>query len=449
MSPSDGKLLADRTDAGRRLAAALAPLRPERPVVLALPRGGVPVAYEVARALGVPLDVTIVRKLGAPAQPELGFGAIAEGGVAWINRPLCAQLGLTAEEIGRIAQREALEVERRARRFRGERPPIQVRGRTVILIDDGVATGGTARAAIRLLRARGPRRLVLAVPVAPPETAEELAREVDGWVCLETPPDFFAIGQFYDDFRQVSDEQVRALLERAQREEAAMADATKGGERAVTVAAGGVELEGTLALPDGAEGLVLFAHGSGSSRFSPRNRRVARALGAGSLATLLVDLLTAEEEEIDRLTAELRFDIELLSARLIGAVDWLLRDPATRGLRIGLFGSSTGAAAALMAAAARPEAIGAVVSRGGRPDLAGGALGRVRCPTLFIVGGADREVLELNRAALAELGDGRDLQVVPGATHLFEEPGALERVARLALDWFRLNLAPRERPAHA
>lgn len=207
--------------------------------------------------------------------------------------------------------------------------------------------------------------------------------------------------------------------------------------RPVRVPVGGaIVLDGDLGLPADARAVVLFAHGSGSSRFSPRNRHVARLLNEGRLATLLVDLLTAEEEAVDISTRGLRFDIPLLAARLAAAIDWLGREPAAADLPIGCFGSSTGAAAALVAAVDRPEAVAAVVSRGGRPDLAGPALPRVAAPTLLIVGGEDRQVLDLNRAALARLACEKQLAIVPGATHLFEEPGALDEAARLARAWF-------------
>jgi dienelactone hydrolase len=207
-------------------------------------------------------------------------------------------------------------------------------------------------------------------------------------------------------------------------------------ERHVRVPAGQVTLEGDLCLPGGAHGIVLFAHGSGSSRRSPRNRQVARALNRAGLATLLMDLLTAEEEAVDVRTAQLRFDIGLLAERLVDAADWLPGEPTTRSLRLGCFGASTGAAAALVTAAERPEAVGAVVSRGGRPDLAGAALDEVRAPTLLIVGGDDLPVIDLNLIALDRLRCERRLAIVPGATHLFEEPGTLDRVSELARDWF-------------
>jgi len=211
-------------------------------------------------------------------------------------------------------------------------------------------------------------------------------------------------------------------------------------EQSVRVRAGAVTLDGDLTLPDGARAIVLFAHGSGSSRLSPRNRHVAELLNEAGLATLLVDLLTPEEEMTDARTARLRFDIRLLAQRLVEVTDWLRERAETRGLRVGYFGASTGAAAALVAAAIRPEAVGAIVSRGGRPDLAGRALSLVRAPTLLIVGGEDGVVIELNREALAELRAEATLVIVPGATHLFEEPGAMDEVARLAREWFERHL---------
>ena len=213
-------------------------------------------------------------------------------------------------------------------------------------------------------------------------------------------------------------------------------------ERLVCVTAGPVRLDGNLTLPEGSPAVVLFAHGSGSSRHSSRNRHVARLLNEAKLATLLIDLLTLDEEAIDARTAHLRFDIDLLAERLVDATDWLTRYPDSQYLSIGYFGASTGAAAALVAATERPDVVSAVVSRGGRPDLAGPALMRVRAPTLLIVGGNDVQVIQLNRAALAQLRCEKQLVIVPGATHLFEEPGALDEVARFAREWFHRHLIP-------
>jgi pimeloyl-ACP methyl ester carboxylesterase len=217
-------------------------------------------------------------------------------------------------------------------------------------------------------------------------------------------------------------------------------------DQSVRIPAGTVALEGTLAVPAGAEAIVLFAHGSGSSRHSPRNRFVAEMLRDAHLGTLLMDLLTVREEDIDAATGRLRFDIPFLAARLVAATDWLLARASTRRLRIGYFGASTGAAAALVAAAQRPKTVGAIVSRGGRPDLAREVLGGVRAPTLLIVGERDRAVLAMNEEALRALRTEKELAIVPGATHLFEEPGALEQVAQLAASWF-LRYLPTEAEA--
>ena len=208
--------------------------------------------------------------------------------------------------------------------------------------------------------------------------------------------------------------------------------------REAAVDAGTAVLEGTLTLPANARGVVLFAHGSGSSRHSPRNRYVAEELNNAGLATLLIDLLTQDEESVDVYTAEFRFDIPLLAGRLAGATDWLASQLETGELDVGYFGASTGAGAALVAASLKPERVGAIVSRGGRPDLAGqDALSKVQAPTLLIVGGNDAPVIQMNAEAQGYLHVKNELKIVPGATHLFEEPGALEEVARLAADWFK------------
>jgi len=212
------------------------------------------------------------------------------------------------------------------------------------------------------------------------------------------------------------------------------------GEHRVRIPAGSVSLHGDLMVPDGSRGIVLFAHGSGSSRHSPRNRYVAAALREARLATLLMDLLTMDEEAIDARTGHLRFDIALLASRLVATTDWLVSEPDTAHLAIGYFGASTGAAAALIAGAERRQVVRAIVSRGGRPDLAGDALGRVTAPTLLIVGGHDEPVIAMNRDAMAQMRAKVELEIVPGASHLFEEAGTLETVARLARDWFVRHL---------
>src|SRR5205085_225713 len=225
--------------------------------------------------------------------------------------------------------------------------------------------------------------------------------------------------------------------------EAAMSNTGYAGvERAhdVQIASGAATLEGELRVPAGAQGVVLFAHGSGSSRHSPRNQYVARRIRAAGVGTLLFDLLTREEEAVDIYTRHLRFDIGLLAERLVDATNWLKQSDELERLRVGYFGSSTGGGAALVAAAELGDSVGAVVSRGGRPDLAGDALPKVKAPTLLIVGGLDYPVIEMNESALARMRCEKELKIVPGATHLFEEPGTLQEVARLAADWFQKHL---------
>jgi len=437
----------DRTDAGRRLAAKLQQYAGRDDViVLALPRGGVPVAFEVARALRAPLDILVVRKLGLPQRSELAMGAVASGGIRLVDTEIVRHFGVSESDVAAVIAAEEQELVRRERLYRGGRPFPDVRGKIVILVDDGLATGATMAAAAAALKRQDPARLIVAVPVSSPETCDTFRNFVDDIVCAVTPEPFYAVGLWYEDFSQTTDDEVHDLLERARREADAHLRTAEGvqvrtEERTVHVAADHVRLEGAFAVPHGARGVVLFAHGSGSSRHSPRNRYVARELHAAGLATLLVDLLTADEEREDARMRHLRFDIGLLAGRLIRAIEWLAAQPETRALKVGLFGASTGGGAALVAAAQRPEAVGAVVSRGGRPDLAGDALPRVRAPTLLIVGGDDEHVIELNEEAMTRIRGPVRLEIIAGASHLFEEPGALERVAQLARGWFAQHLA--------
>lgn len=450
-------IFADRADAGRRLAAKLGHLRDEPVVVLGLPRGGVPVALEVATALGAPLDVIVVRKLGVPYQPELGMGAIGEDGARIINDEIVRRVGVSQRQLADVESRERRELERRASRFRGDRPRAPLAGRTAVVVDDGIATGSTARAACQVAREHGAARVVLAVPVAPPGWTARFHGVADELVCVDTPDPFGAIGQFYADFAQTSDDEVLSCLRRASRRTAATmpGDGTAGAGTAgddpparddeVTVHAGAVRLGGHLTVPDGAaSGVVVFAHGSGSSRHSPRNRDVASVLHRAGLGTLLFDLLTADEEH-DRAKV---FDVDLLAHRLVDVTRWLRSLPGLDDLRVGYFGASTGAAAALWAAAEPDADIAAVVSRGGRPDLAAPRLAAVTAPTLLVVGGDDDVVLDLNRQAQAQLRRCENhLTVIPGATHLFAEPGTLQAAAEAARDWFIRHLAPAPRRA--
>lgn len=437
----------DRRDAGRRLAAVIAARRDlvdADPIVIGLPRGGVPVAAEVAAVIGAPLDVIVVRKVGVPYQPELALGAVGEGDVLVLDEAMARNLQIGGDEIERLVAAERAAVAQRSRRFRTSTPQLSLRDRLVIIIDDGVATGATARAACNVARAAGARHVVLAVPVAPVDAAARLGHDVDEFIALSTPESFMAVGQWYRDFGQVDDDEVIALLRsgrpvpvsggalgtaRARIETPVTIEVETGPDRSATLA-------GTLCVPESATGLVVFAHGSGSSRHSPRNRFVAERLADSGLATLLFDLLTEREER----NRAMVFDIPTLTDRLVAVIRWCTGQPQLRGLRIGLFGASTGAAAALLAAADLEVEIAAVVARGGRPDLVIESLHRVLAPTLFIVGGADALVLDLNRQARARLQVDSALEVVPGADHLFSQPGALEQVAQLATEWFADHL---------
>jgi putative phosphoribosyl transferase len=424
----------DRREAGRRLAERLPGLRASSPLVLGLPRGGVPVAFEVAKALEAPLDVLVVRKLGVPFQPELGMGAVGEDGERVLNRDVLRQAGVTEPQLAEVEARERAQVEERAVRLRRGRPAIPLEGRTVVIVDDGLATGGTARAAVHVARARGADRVILAVPVAPPETVAALRRDADDVVAVETPEPFFAIGGWYADFSPTSDQEVVELLTIAG---GAVDGVDKEVDKEVVIPAQQGQLPGRLTIPSGATGLVVFAHGSGSGRHSPRNHAVARALNDAGLGTLLFDLLSPEEEA-DRANV---FDIPLLAGRLGAATAWLRDEEDAGALPIGFFGASTGAGAALWAAAEPDSPVRAIVSRGGRPDLARARLTAVRAPTLLIVGGRDEAVLEMNRDAARHLTCEHRIEVVSGATHLFEEPGALEVVGDLATRWFLEHLA--------
>src|SRR6266568_2905611 len=444
----------DRTDAGRHLASSLDRLRGSDVVVLGLPRGGVPVAFEVARALGAPLDVIVVRKLGVPYQPELAMGAIGEGGIRVSNDDVIRRGGITSQEIAAVEERERADLDQQAQRFRAGRPHTDLAGRTAVIVDDGIATGSTAAAACQVARQLGASQVVLAVPVGAPESLDALRKVCDDVVCPHAPPFFMAVGTFYDDFRHVSDHEVSDLLARAHEAEtvpaagdqaaAAPGPASAGGnvpEAAapgsdretpghmvatrsqrqtagsrgrdedvdLQVADGAITLAGHLTRPANAAGTVIFVHGSGSSRHSPRNRFVAEQLNA---------------------------------ARLADVTAWLRGQPGGLPPALGYFGASTGAAAALWAAAEPGAHIDAVVSRGGRPDLADTRLADVHSPTLLIVGGRDEVVLGLNKQAQQQLRCENRLAIVPGATHLFEERGALRTVTRLARDWFAAHFAP-------
>ncbi len=413
--------------------------------MIALPRGGVPVAFEVARRLSAPLDVLAVRKLGAPANPEFAIGAIAEDGTAVFDAVSARRAGMTEATLERTIEKEARELRRRVERYRDERAPIDVRGRSTIVVDDGLATGLTDLAAVRALRARGAGRIVVAVPVGARQAVALVRQEADEVVCLAIPHDLGGVGRWYSDFAPVSDDEVLALLEAAgsghlpaarQITPQGRTRRSSPAERELQLDLGGAVLAGDLTIPRRPRGIVVFAHGSGSSRRSPRNRAVAATLSGAGLGTLLFDLLTEPEGHHRQRV----FDIPLLARRLEGVTRWVVAEPDLRELPVGYLGASTGAAAALRAAAATHDVVRAVVCRGGRPDLAADRLPYVTAPTLLLVGSRDTEVIEHNRRAAAMLRCSHDLVVIDGADHLFSEPGTLQTVARLAADWFSGHL---------
>jgi len=442
----------DRVDAGRRLALELRHLAGPDLVVLGLPRGGVPVAFEVARALGAPLDVIVVRKLGVPTHPELGMGAIGEDGVTIVNDEIVRAAGVGSAQFAQVEARERAELDRRMVRFRRVRPRLDLHGRTALVVDDGVATGSTARAACEVARLHGAARVVLAVPVASADFDPGVGL-VDQFVCVQSPAGFGAVGAYYVDFSPTTDDEVVRMLESATRA-ADRAPAPPAGparpsvaarpselaarDEDVTVLVGSQCLCGRLTVPAGALGLVVFAHGGGSSRHSPRNRRVAAVLNGAGFGTLLFDLLSVEEARDRRMVD----DVDLAARRVLGATAWLRSQPGLATLPIGYCGASTGAAAALRAAADSAVPIAAVVSRSGRPDLVGPKLANVRAPTLFVVGGRDPAVLGVNRDATEVLGARSKLAIIPGAGHLFEEAGTLDAAAEAARDWFERHLVP-------
>jgi len=423
--PSGDMHFKNRIDAGQQLGAALSHLANSNLIVLGLPRGGVPVAFEVASHLHAPLDVLIVRKLGTPANRELAFGAVGEGGVQVLNEDVVQTERLSEQAISRITTEQNSEIERRHVVYRNGRPPLNLTGKTAVVIDDGLATGATARAACMVAKRLGANRVVLAVPVAPSGWEKGFLDVTDERVSLFQSPDFGSVGYFYENFDPISDETVRALLAFSvhhQVDEEAAIDV--GGHRAVMA---------DLRAPLGATGVVVFAHGSGSGRKSPRNMRVADSMHGAGFATVLVDLLDVDDQD-DR-----TFDIPYLAERLTRVVEWVKKHPILGRLPLALYGASTGAAAAVVAAA-NDHDIRCVVCRGGRVDLAAEQVAELVQPVLLIVGSLDTVVLGLNKSFCEAVGSRCTMKVVEGASHLFEENGALQQVARQAIEYLTSHL---------
>ena len=450
-------LFRDRVDAGRQLAERIAqqliddlaePNGPA-PVILGLPRGGVPVAAEVAARLHAPLDIILVRKLGVPSQPELGFGAIGEDGVRVLSAEIMKAAGVTEHEAAHVEARARVELVKRAELFRSVVAAVPLAGRTAVIVDDGLATGSTAIAAAHVARAHGASRVMLAVAVAPPGWTSRCAGVVDEMVAVATPVGFSSVGQWYEDFSPTTEDEVIEILRAARQEDqAAVPDpAVAPTSTRVQIPWGqqgsGEYLIGDLVIPEHPTGIVVFAHGSGSSRHSPRNHLVADHLRTAGIATLLIDLLTDREQHADQPADqhEIEHGIDELGARMVAAIDWVRTNSDLADLKIGVCGASTGAAVALWAAARPASPVAAVVSRGGRPDLARRVLSEVHAPTLLIVGSRDHQVLQLNTEAGALMVCEKELVVVPGATHLFEESGTLIEAAQAATAWFLRHFA--------
>ena len=432
------RVFTDRFSAGLELAQHLESLVGQDVVVLAATRGGIPVAFEVAEHLKAPLDVLLVHRLDVPSHPGQHFAAIGEDGARVVDPVAVRKWQLGDDDIVRIDTAKRAALRRRGRQLRGDRGRIPLAGRIAVVVDDGMNLATTVGAACDIARARGARKVVVAAPTGPHDVEAMLAGCADEVVCLDTVPQSRPLRRDYRHLPAVSDAELATLLDRAGRESAR--DAEHAVERAPmlrdeevqVLVAGNTSVAGHLTVPDNPTGVVVFAHGSGSSRHSPRNRLVADVLNRAGLATLLFDLLTPAEE---RNRANV-FDVDLLAGRLVDVTRWLARQPGTASLPVGYFGASTGAAAALVAATDPRVQISAVVSRGGRPDLADQALAKVTAPTLLIVGSRDHVVLRLNREAAAAIPGTCEIAVVPGASHVFEEPGTLDEVAVIARDWF-------------
>lgn len=451
------QIFQDRKQAGILLAAKLRLLRDQdwkNTIILALPRGGIPVGFEISKALGAPLEALIVRKIGHPQQPEYGVGAIAEGGFYWPDPDAVGMSKSLLSQLNPIIEQEKKEIERRVELYRNNRALTSLSGKTVLIVDDGLATGVTARVAAQYAKAKGAKKIILAVPVSSKRAANSMKSDVDKFICLNESSSFYAVGQFYRDFTQVTDEEVIALLYLSllsqQIESQTLENSSntvQAGSAILTGQAiqarntiqeevvipniGGIKTYGFLNVPAEPKGIVIFAHGSGSSRLSPRNQQVANELNQAGIATLLFDLLT----EVESQNRTRVFDIPFLAKRLVSATRWVRQQQFGKDIPIGFFGASTGSGAALWAAAELKNEITAVVSRGGRPDLAMDRLHAVTAPTLLIVGDQDAHVIELNKKSTEYLKASK-LVLIPGATHLFEESGTLSQVSETAKLWF-------------
>jgi putative phosphoribosyl transferase len=453
-------MIHSRSAAGRNLARALLKYRKQPHVlVLAITRGGVPIAAEIARELQAPLDLMVFRTIGTPAHADVAMGALAAGGTRVVDGAITGALGIGSNEVECMAVREETELERSLVAVRGSRPIPAIADRCVILVDEGVVSGATLRMAIRALRAQRPQRLVAASPVGSIEAVAQVRRLADEVVCLATPAPFGTVGQWYAEYPQVTDEEVKALLMEAWRAEAQRAHAPCAGPRAATGFGGsppaaarmwcttsvrlhsGKRLhEGSLTMPEHASGLVLVAHAGAGSASANLACAVAETFVEHGLATLHFDLMGSEEGRAGAAGEGLRRDVKLIAERVGRVLEWISHEPELRGLPVGLFATDIAAAAALEAAAASRE-VSAIVALSGRPDLVDPSSARRGPPTLFLIGGADPQGLALTAEAAVHMGSGHRVEVIPGATALFPEAHMLEQAARHARAWLAAHLA--------
>ena len=461
----------DRSDAGRLLARSLTHYASERGVVvIGLTRGGVPVAREVAAALGATFGVMAARRIGVPGMEEIALGAIAEGSPHFVANAVLQFIGVPQELIERLTAAQRTELERQASLYRSAQAFPDLRDRTVVLIDDGLATGATLRAAVRSVRRAQPKRVVAAVPVASRWGAGELRDQVDELVVLLTPPGFELVGACYRDFQPVTDDDVVALLggplrrvsatvrdisERLGRAFGSPGVRDRGDERTVLIPVADGMVAGELAVPtsttgSGAprshrvRGLAILAHPNIGGRNNYRERYLAGRLRLGGYATLRLDLATSAEHSAAGDGAPLGANADELANRLTGACDWAIDAAIAGAHRIVLIGSAVGGAVSLIAAAQRPGAIWSVITRGARVELAAHALTRVRAPVLLIVSGADRDTLVTNAEARRKLRGGARIMPMAHVGRAFDEPGALGALGEQVMGWLeRLETRPR------
>ncbi len=409
------KTFENRIEAAELLVPLLQDLKDQNPLILAVPRGAIPMGRILATALNGELNILLVRKIRHPFHPELAIGAVTEFGDVIVTPPE----SLSSDEIERAALQEIQALEKKRARYTGQHKMVDVQGRTVVLVDDGVATGSTLAAGIRSLKSQGAHRIIVAVPVSSESAVSRLQAEGAEVRAYYVPQFFGAVSYFYKDFPQISDSEVGEFF-RVQSVQ-------------VEIANGKEKYKAVLGKALSPKGFVLFVSGSSGGRLNPRNQYLADFLNRQGISTMLVDLLS-EEESKDKSNT---FDIQLLADRVLKFTEWIERSPEFRHLPLGYIGANTGAGAALRAVVVAGARVSAVVSRGGRPDLAGDILAKVQTPTLLLVGGKDHLVVDLNESAFRKLKAEKRMEVIPRASHLFEEPGTLQQVAELTADWFQ------------